>query len=128
MRGPAETCRPPRSRRLRWQQPSQHGAAADAGAYGAVAVARASGLDGDGGGSAGVAASGGGDLQPVRRLVGLGRVGTTNRDLAPGLPVVLPSVWAHGDARVPLGLSFSSCGMSFVSLQEVQRRPAGLMS
>lgn len=28
----------------------------------------------------------------------------------------------------PLGLSFSSCGMTFVSRQEVQRRPAGRTS
>lgn len=113
VRGPAETCRLPRSPRLRWQQPGQYGTAADAGADGVVAIARAAGPDGDGGGSAGVAARGGGD--PVRGLVGSGRVGATQGDLAPGLPVVGPAVGARGWAGLPLGLSSSSCGMSLTS-------------
>lgn len=121
VRGLAEACRRPRSRRLRWQRPCQHGAAADAGAGGPVAVARAAGPDGDGGGSAGVAARGGGDVQPVSRLVERERGGTGGDDL----PVVRRAAWAGRGAADHRGLSFSFGEMSFASRDEVPARRGG---
>lgn len=123
MRGPAETCRPPRSHRLRWQQLGEHGATADAGVGGAVAVARAAGPDGDGGGSAGVAACGG-DMRPVCGLVGPGRVGKAHGGPRSGPPCGPTCRMDAGVPGLPLA-SVSPLTKSLAFRQEVPPRWTG---